>query len=100
MLNHNQEHKINLVRKTHNIDKIRREKINLQKKGNFLRFSAFLKQKHLGEVTVIDDVADTMLATLPINATQADIDDVIRAISIMTQVGSVVVTAVAVTPDS
>ena len=41
-----------------------------------------------------------MLATLPINATKSDVDDVARGISILTQVGAVIVTAIAITPEN
>jgi hypothetical protein len=66
-----------------------------------LPFRRFLEQKQLlGEATFIDDIADTMLATLPINASPGDVQEIARAIGIMSQVGEVVVTAVAITPDN
>jgi hypothetical protein len=78
----------------------RRAEATKTKRVQLLPFRRFLKQKQLlGEASFIDDIQDTMLATLPINASLTDIEDVARAIGIMTQVGEVVVMSVAIMPD-
>ena len=100
-MDHIADQKLNAVRAVARKDKARRAEAAKTKRVQLLPFRRFLKQRiSLGEATVIDDIADTMLAELPQNASPADIDDVAQAISIMTQVGSVVVTAVAVTSDN
>jgi hypothetical protein len=57
-------------------------------------------RKRLAEAQIVSDIEDSMLATLSINATKSDVDDVARGISILTQVGAVIVTAIAITPEN
>jgi hypothetical protein len=94
------DEKINAVRAVARRDKARRAEAAKTKRVQLLPFCRFLEQKQLlGEASFIDDIADTMLATLPINASPADVQEIAAAIGIMSQVGEVVVMSVAIMPD-
>jgi HAMP domain-containing protein len=79
-----------------------RRKYDLQKRPHQMSFRAWLRRKSaLGESAIVrDDIQSSMLATLPINATVDDVNDVASAIGIMNQSGAVVVTAIAVANDN
>ena len=83
MLNQNQEHKINLVRKTHSIDKVRREKVALQPKIKLLGFKAYLNRRHGGinETLSGEPIQNSLLTIIPENASLAERQNTMNEVS-------------------
>jgi hypothetical protein len=105
MLNQNQEHKINLVRKTHNIDKIRREKVALQPKRKLLSFKAYLNHRHSGinETLSGEPIQNSLLAIIPDNASLAERQNTMNEIgaAVVEMTGETTfISVISVSPDN
>lgn len=104
MLSKNQEHKISLVRKTHNIDKIRREKVALQPKRKLLGFKAYLNRRHSGlnETLSGEPIQNTLLAIIPENASLAERQNTMNEIAdaVVSMTGETTfISVIGVSPD-
>jgi hypothetical protein len=105
MLNQNQEHKINLVRKTHNIDEIRREKVALQPKRKLLGFKAYLNRRHSGlnETLLGEPIQNSLLAVIPENASLAERQNTMNEIgaTVVSMTGETIfISVISVSPDN
>ncbi len=88
---------IGKIKKAYQQDKRVRQEAQQKNQFGLMPFRQFIGKKYkLQEAVVADDIQDSMMATLPLNAPQSDLDYVANVIRNMSKAGGVVVTAILV----